>query len=155
MYSELEPDYCHIIFPCFDQPNLKATHKSFIIAPEEWEVISNAQNLAKSAPAASTSEAPLAEALAKAQVAPDSPIVTSFSGAKVKAHEFDRTARISTYLFSWVIGPFDCLEMSEERAAELPQVPMRIYCRKSLTKYAELIKDDWFRVTKAATRFYE
>ena len=32
---------------------------------------------------------------------------------------------------------------------------MRVYCRKSLTKYAEKIKDDWFRVTKASTRFYE
>jgi len=50
LYTELEPDYCHIVFPCFDQPNLKATHKSFIVAPEDWEVISNAQCSGKTAP---------------------------------------------------------------------------------------------------------
>jgi len=32
---------------------------------------------------------------------------------------------------------------------------MRFYCRKSLTKYAEKMKDDWFRITKASIRFYE
>ena len=46
----LEPDYCHIIFPCFDQPNLKATHESWIIGSSDWEVISNAQRVSKTEP---------------------------------------------------------------------------------------------------------
>ena len=50
MYSMLEPDYCHIIFPCFDQPNLKATHESWILSSSDWEVISNAQRVAKTEP---------------------------------------------------------------------------------------------------------
>ena len=41
VYTELEPDYCHIVFPCFDQPDLKAPHKTVILAPADWEVISN------------------------------------------------------------------------------------------------------------------
>ena len=32
---------------------------------------------------------------------------------------------------------------------------MRLYCRKSLTKYTEKMKDDWFRITKASIRYYE
>ena len=32
---------------------------------------------------------------------------------------------------------------------------MRIYCRKSLTKYMTKMKDDWFRITKASIRYYE
>ena len=32
---------------------------------------------------------------------------------------------------------------------------MRVYCRKSLTKYAEKMKEDVFRITKASIRFYE
>jgi len=51
IYSELEPDYCHIIFPCFDQPDLKATHKSCIVAPEDWEVITNSAKLSVTAAA--------------------------------------------------------------------------------------------------------
>lgn len=33
IYTELEPDYCHIVFPCFDQPDLKGQHKTCILAP--------------------------------------------------------------------------------------------------------------------------
>lgn len=32
---------------------------------------------------------------------------------------------------------------------------MRVYCRKSLTKYAEKMKDDWFRITQASIKYYE
>ena len=51
-------------------------------------------------------------------------------------------------------GPFDCLHPSPEREAELPNIPMRLYCRKSLTKYAEKMKDDFFRINKASIRYY-
>lgn len=70
-------------------------------------------------------------------------------------HEFERTKKISTYLYAFVAGPFDSLDPSPERAAELPNVPMKLFCRKSLTKYCEKMKDDWFRVTKASIRYYE
>ena len=63
--------------------------------------------------------------------------------------------RISTYLFCFVAGPFDIVRASEEREQELPHIPMRIFCRKSLTKYVEKMKDDWIRITKASIRFYE
>ena len=52
-------------------------------------------------------------------------------------------------------GPFDQLMPSAERDSELPRIPMSLYCRKSLTKYTEKIKDDWFRITKASIRYYE
>ena len=50
MYSDLEPDFCHLIFPCFDQPDLKATHDSTVIASSDWEVISNSQRVSKTEP---------------------------------------------------------------------------------------------------------
>lgn len=52
-------------------------------------------------------------------------------------------------------GPFDCLEPSAERSQNMPNVPMRVYCRKSLTKYVEKMKDDWFRITQASIKYYE
>ena len=88
-------------------------------------------------------------------VRPDSPILSAFQGQRVRAHQFAQTAKFSTYLFAIVAGPFDCLEPSAERQQELPEVPMRLYCRRSLTRYAEKMKDDWFRITKASIRFYE
>jgi hypothetical protein len=32
---------------------------------------------------------------------------------------------------------------------------MKLYCRKSLAKYCEKIKDDWFRVSEKGITFYE
>lgn len=156
IYSELEPDYCHIIFPCFDQPDLKATHKTCIVAPSDWEVITNSERIGVTAAATVANDTQdVKAALKRFEIPSDSPILSSFSGDAIKVHEFERTKKISTYLFAFVAGPFDFLEPSAERTAELPNVPMRLYCRKSLTKYAEKMKDDWFRVTKASIRYYE
>jgi len=156
VYTELEPDYCHIVFPCFDQPDLKATYKTCIVASDDWEVITNSERLSSSAACKSGEvNQELKSAFKRFDVPVDSPILTSFGNTSVKAHEFQRTAKISTYLFCIVAGPFDCLEPSAERQQELPGIPMRVYCRKSLTKYAEKMKDDWFRITKASIRFYE
>lgn len=41
IYSDFEPYQAHRMFPCFDQPDLKATLKLTIEAPKKWEVISN------------------------------------------------------------------------------------------------------------------
>ena len=40
-YTHFEPYYCHRLFPCFDQPNLKSTLELNVIVPEEWIVVGN------------------------------------------------------------------------------------------------------------------
>ncbi|HVK61527.1 MAG TPA: aminopeptidase N, partial [Bdellovibrionales bacterium] len=40
-YSDFEPFGAHTLFPCFDQPDLKATFRVSFDAPSEWKVISN------------------------------------------------------------------------------------------------------------------
>ncbi len=39
--SDLEPYYAHLIFPCFDQPDLKAQYILTAETPKGWELISN------------------------------------------------------------------------------------------------------------------
>ncbi len=41
LYSNFEPYHAHRVFPCFDQPDLKATFEVTVEAPLDWEVISN------------------------------------------------------------------------------------------------------------------
>lgn len=41
MYSDLETFDAHRIYPCFDQPDLKATFELSVTAPSDWEVVSN------------------------------------------------------------------------------------------------------------------
>ena len=150
IYTELEPDYCHICYPCFDQPDLKAAQKMLIVAPSDWTVITNTSEISQTPVA---DDAQFKRALKRFVVSPDSPIVTAFNGAEIVAHEYERSQPISTYLYCIVAGAFDVME--PEKGKEHPTIPMKLYCRKSLTQYAKDMKDDWFRVTQCGIAFYE
>ena len=41
LYSQGETAYIRKMYPCFDQPDLKATFQLTVTAPAHWEVISN------------------------------------------------------------------------------------------------------------------
>jgi aminopeptidase N len=41
VFSDFEPFFAHDLFPCFDQPDLKATFRVTVDAPADWKVISN------------------------------------------------------------------------------------------------------------------
>jgi aminopeptidase N len=75
--SDLEPYYANLIFPCFDQPDLKANFDLVFDTPEDWTVVSNT---------------PVKE---KAQAL----------GAR-KAWKFATSPVMSTYLFAVAAGPW-------------------------------------------------
>jgi aminopeptidase N len=52
MYSDLETFDAHRIYPCFDQPDLKATFQLEVLAREGWQVVSNAAPVVAPQPAA-------------------------------------------------------------------------------------------------------
>ncbi len=76
LYSQGETAFIRKMFPCFDQPDLKATFTLSVLAPNHWEVISN--NPVKS-------------------VRPD---------GDSRFWEFTTTPRIPTYLATLVAGPY-------------------------------------------------
>ena len=41
MYTLLVPDRARTLFPCFDQPDMKATFELSLTLPEEWVAVSN------------------------------------------------------------------------------------------------------------------
>ncbi|MCA9831653.1 MAG: aminopeptidase N [Dehalococcoidia bacterium] len=77
LYTNFEPYEAHRLFPCFDQPDIKADYTVSVTAPASWTVIHNA-----------------AEASA-----------TSAGEGRTK-HQFEQTKRFSTYLFCVVAGPY-------------------------------------------------
>ena len=77
LYTNFEPYNCHRLFPCFDQPDLKASYALTVDAPAEWELVAN------------TSEAEREEL-------PDGRL----------RRRFERTERFSTYLFALIAGPY-------------------------------------------------
>jgi aminopeptidase N len=76
-YTNFEPYEAHRLFPCFDQPDIKATYGFGVTAPSDWVVFSNA-------PVASTSPAADGRTL----------------------HQFARTELFSTYLTALISGPY-------------------------------------------------
>ncbi|CAN5748947.1 aminopeptidase N [soil metagenome] len=77
VYTNFEPYEAHRLFPCFDQPDIKARYTFTVTAPESWQVIANS---------------PLTES----HPAPDGRTT----------HEFQQTELFSTYLVALVGGPY-------------------------------------------------
>jgi aminopeptidase N len=77
IYTDFEPYYAHRLYPCFDQPDLKATYEVSVTVPQDWKVIHN--------------ELLESEAIS--------------GGSKTSI--FKKTPKISTYLFFLGAGPFE------------------------------------------------
>ena len=82
IYSQFEAFHANKMFPCFDQPDLKATYQLTAEAPKNWKVISS--NLQTS-------------------IAPS-------SKSDFNIHTFPETEKFSTYVFSLHAGPFQVFE---------------------------------------------
>ena len=76
LYTLLVPDRARTLFPCFDQPNLKAAYTLTLEVPDHWVAVSN--------------------------TAPNE----TFLENKRKTIRFQTTEPLSTYLFSFVAGEF-------------------------------------------------
>ncbi|HAT1132981.1 TPA: aminopeptidase N [Corynebacterium striatum] len=81
LYSHLEPSDARRIFPCFDQPDLKAVFYTTITAPEGWQVLSNQPEVRRQAAENATT-------------------------ANAITVEFNETPLLSTYLTSFAAGPY-------------------------------------------------
>ena len=77
LYSQAATAYARMIFPCFDQPDLKASLELSVIAPTVWEVLSN------------------------------NPVARKIDLEDGKSHwHFTPTPPISTYIYALIAGPY-------------------------------------------------
>lgn len=77
LYTLLVPDRARTLFPCFDQPDLKATFELSLTVPADWQAVSNA------------------------------PVRDSVISETQKTYHFQRSDLLPTYLFSFVVGKFE------------------------------------------------
>lgn len=75
--TDFEPYRAHTLFPCFDQPDLKATYQVSVVTPKDWKAISN-----------------------------DLIDQKSESGEMTTSY-FKKTKPFSTYLFFLGVGPYE------------------------------------------------
>lgn len=76
LYTLLVPDRASTLFPCFDQPNIKANYQLTITAPKDWKVMCGAFEKSK------------------------------IKKGDFITHKFGLSDKMSTYLFSFVAGKF-------------------------------------------------
>nr|WP_294925641.1 M1 family aminopeptidase [uncultured Flavobacterium sp.] len=77
LYTLLVPDRASTLFPCFDQPDIKATYKLSLSVPKDWTVLAGADVTAK------------------------------VEKGDFTSYTFGESDKMSTYLFSFVAGKFN------------------------------------------------
>ena len=125
VYSNFEPYSAHRLFPCFDQPNIKAQYKLAVECPSDWTLIGNSKT--------------------------DS--INDIGGGRTR-HNFEQTKLFSTYLFALVGGPYQKFESqynSKKSNSEI--IPLRFYARKSLAPHVD--EAELFEVTCQGFEYFE
>lgn len=79
MYTLFVPNRAHSVFPCFDQPDMKASYTLTLTVPEQWKAVSN------------------------------SPVKSSVvdKALRNRTIKFKPTEPLSTYLFAFAAGEFE------------------------------------------------
>ncbi|MEN2414237.1 M1 family aminopeptidase [Flavobacterium mesophilum] len=76
LYTLLVPDRASTLFPCFDQPDIKATYKLTLSVPKDWSVLAGAD------------------------------VKEKVEKGDFTSYTFGESDKMSTYLFSFVAGKF-------------------------------------------------
>lgn len=107
LYSQFEVPDSRRVFAVFEQPDLKATFRFTVTAPDAWKVVSNS---------------PTPE--------------PQPAGDGVATWSFEPTPRISSYITALVAGPYEQV-FSELTSADGRTIPLGVYARKSLWQYLD------------------
>ena len=80
--------------------------------------------------------------------------ISGFGDEPVSCFEFKQSPKISCYLYCFIAGPYSVITSDRQEVKDY-KYPLRLMCRKSLTKYVEKAKEDYFQVTKCGIDFFE
>ncbi|RAH63865.1 M1 family metallopeptidase [Aspergillus aculeatinus CBS 121060] len=114
-------------FPCFDEPNLKATFDFEIEVPTGQTALSNM------------------------------PIKDEKAGRKpgLKLVSFERTPVMSTYLLAWAVGDFEYVEAMTERKYQGKSIPVRVYTTRGLKEQARFALECAHRTVDYFSEIFE
>lgn len=131
VYTDFEPFDANRLFPCFDQPDLKAAYTVRVQAPEDWLVVTSNREETVTLPS---------------------------HGRRVWL--FPPSKKFSTYVFSLIAGPYHVWQdqtglrrTGEVTAVQAGRIPLRLLARQSVAKYVNA--DEWFQITRQGFEFFE
>lgn len=128
LYTQYEPADCRRVFPCFEQPDLKAVFNFRVTAPKSWVVSSNAELERE---------------------------IEDPSDSSISKRVFKPTARISTYITTLLAGEYFVARdtYSPSTPVSSGPLPLVAYCRQSLKEHFDY--DNIFTVTKQGLDFFQ
>jgi aminopeptidase N len=108
LHSQFEPFDAHLVYGCFDQPDLKATFELSVDAPTEWVVVSNGSTVGR-----------------PEEGAPGT-------------WRFSPTERVSTYITAVVAGSYASFhDVHRGPGAGAGELPLGLYVRRSLADHLD------------------
>ncbi|WPH04075.1 Hypothetical protein R9X50_00696000 [Acrodontium crateriforme] len=114
-------------FPCFDEPNLKATYDFKIEIPDDLVALSN-----------------MNEKETKK---------SKKEGHKIVS--FDRTPKMSTYLLAWAFGDFEYIEDFTRRKYNGKNLPVRVYTTKGLKEQGKLALESAHKIVDFYSEIFD
>lgn len=144
LYTLFESFSANKCFPCFDQPDIKATMQFYSFTPEKWAVISNEHE-------ESVTKTKEVYTTMCQEIGNDSSVASRQDEVSLVFKKFCTTAKISTYLFAFVVGPYT-FERNRLPGNE-NYTPMRIFARKSMMKYVDT--EEFFKISMAGMDYYK
>ena len=107
LYTLLVPSDANLLFPCFDQPDLKATVRLSLTTPMGWRALANGA------------------------------LLRTDSASTTVTHRFATTQRISTYLIAFAAGPWASVTRTVATSTKAAPVPVSLWMRQSRLAEAE------------------
>jgi len=149
LYTQFEPYSCNLVFPVFDQPDLKATIQFTLAGHNDWVLLTNEnERWIKELDSEAIEVKDLLENELKITAEESSFMFNSVKGLKYNLVPFGRTHKISSYLYAICAGPFYCHTDPSNY-----KVPLRVFMRESLKDYGEV--QEFFRITKTGMEWYK
>jgi aminopeptidase N len=105
-------------FPCFDEPNLKASFEFTIEIPDDQTALSNM---------------------------PEQEIVKSERSGWKKV-VFEKSPVMSTYLYAWAFGDFEYVEAHTARSYNGKKLPVRVYTTRGLKEQGRFALDHAWKI---------
>ena len=153
LWSQCESFFCHHIFPCFDQPDIKARIRLITFSLKEWEVITNEYHTYYDDLASPDSMAVLAKHKVPIEISVLSQAkllqLMTLNKGNVVFRVFELTPLMPVYLFAVCAGKYHYVENNQEGYP-----PMKFYSRNSLRQHLEKYAEEFFFITRKGIDFY-
>ena len=147
LYTQSEPFWGNRVWPIFDQPDLKGNLTIHAAAPSDWLIITSTEAFQRYEQYSQFVHASDHHSFQRS-------IIANFPTLEGHSYwRFNPSISLSTYLYNIVCGPYRRIDLEESKRYN--NIPMAIYCRDSLLKFAEEQAHNIFEFHKQGIKRYD